>query len=1064
MAVSLTRTGTLVTMMTNTSRRELILLHLHEGADSTACRDVPALCAAIDVPPESMAERVSVLSSLSELQESGLVTERIIPVEEGDGERRAYALTDEGRKRAAELRERYASETVLVEDDGETTEVSVVDAGQYLDDGSLVQVLGRVSEDGVLRVGRDGPERFADREDGLDRLRSALDAARSGRSRTVLVRGEAGVGKTSLVREVLDDASNRDLTVLEGSCSADANEPYRPFREALKPTDSNPFHGTVDPGDDEQAFDVGRQALFDDVADVLDREEPVACFIDDLHWADAGTLALFASVAEAVEGSFLLGGAHRKEDLPDDHGLRDADEWLDGVEPLTIDLEPFDRTATRSLIAGRPDVAESRIPDEFVTDVHERTGGNPLFVSELVTAMREEGRIDPARGIYPGADDASMPMPDRVENAISIRFDALDPTAETVLETGAVIGPTVPLSVLGTVLDVSGPELREYVDVLVGARVWERIDTDRIRFVSDLVRETVLDRLDPEERRDRHAAVADALAESDDARAVTVAHHYDRAGDEDRALEYYWQAGDDAMDVYAHDVAIENYDVALQYARERDAEDAVHDLLLSVGRSYFVRGNYDEAERHFEYVHERSEDPEWVMDALYFLATIDGKRGDLDGELERIESAREYWDADSPSPAACRLLSAEAGTRKQRGDLESAHEVARQERKMADELGDRALQARASHDLAAVDLDRGDLTSSLEGFEEAAAVFEELGERWRFAMALNNEGIIHWRRGELDAATEAFERCREINGEIGDRDSISTNELNLGVLALKRGEWDAAKEHSETAIELAEDLENARNEALAKGNLGDLLLRRGELEAGMNRLHESIDQFEAMGHDRYRAIFLLNVATYRSLIDDLPGAREAAETSLEVATDLDAKSDVPTARATLARIERIAGNAERAIEHAEAGLQMAADNEDDRSVEVLGELARAHLAAGRTDAAITTAEEAIDALDGVSNAWLTLRMERVYGICLREAGDLDAAADRLDTALESARSLGARIDECRALLELGRLARQRDDSAIAWNRIETALGLAEETGAALYERWCRAELDALDDR
>lgn len=97
----------------------------------------------------------------------------------------------------------------------------------------------------------------------------------------------------------------------------------------------------------------------------------------------------------------------------------------------------------------------------------------------------------------------------------------------------------------------------------------------------------------------------------------------------------------------------------------------------------------------------------------------------------------------------------------------------------------------------------------------------------------------------------------------------------------------------------------------------------------------------------------------------------------------------------------------------------------------------------------------------MSGPWQLLRIERVYGICLREAGDLDAAEERLETALESARSIGARIDECRALLELGRLARQRSDATAAWNRIEAAIAIAEETGTALYERWCRAELDAM---
>jgi len=1048
--------------MRATSRTDLVLLHLLEETDATARSDIPDICEALDVPPESMAERVGVLSALSELQERGLVAERTTSVEEADADRRGYALTDDGRTRATELRARYASETVTLQDREGTTPVPLTDVDQHLEGTSLVQALARVSEDGVLRMGRADAARFADRTDALDALQSAVDAVRGGRSRTVLVTGEAGIGKTSLVREALEAARDSDFTIFEGSCSADANEPYGPFREALAETDADPFDRTIDPGADEDAFDVGRRALFEAVADALDRDEPIACFVDDLHWADPGTLALFASVARAVEGPLLLVGAYRDEDLPADHDLRSIDDWLGEVEPQTIDLDPFDTTATGTLIAGLLDVAESSITAEFVAAVQDRTGGNPLFVSELVAAMRDDGRVDPARGIYPDANDAATPMPDRVENAIEVRFDALDETAETVLETGAVVGPMLPLPVLSTVLDLPDPDLREYVDVLAGARVWERVDEERVRFVSDLVRETALDRLGDDERRERHATVADALAESDATRAATIAHHYAQAGDDELALDYYRRAGDDAMDVYAHEVAIENYEAALELARELDAEDAVHDLLLSIGRSYFVRSDYDEAERHFEYVREHSDDPERIVDAAYYLASLDSDRGDLDLALERIEGGREHWDGETPSPAICRLLSVEVWVRKQTGDLEGALEIARRERDLAERLDDRALAARALHDLANVDLDRGDLAGSLDKFERAGEVFESLGDRWRFSKALNNQGIVHWRRGDLDDATDAFERCREIDGEIGDAAAIAGDEMNLGVLAVKRGEYDAALEHYDTAIELTAEVGDERNVALAKGNLADLLLRRGELETAMEHLRDSIDRFEEMGHDRNRAIFLLNVATYHVLVDDLERAREATETSLDLATDLDAKNEIPTARAVLARIERSAGNTEQAIEHAEAGTEMAKAHEDERTVEVLRELALVYLSAGRVDEALATAEDAVDALDAVSDPWQTLRIERVYGICLREAGQLDAAEERLETALESAQSIGARIDECRALLELGRLSRRRDDDeSTAGSRIEDALAIAEETGAALYERWCRRELDAM---
>jgi tetratricopeptide (TPR) repeat protein/DNA-binding PadR family transcriptional regulator len=1080
--------------MTNISRRNLILLHLLDRSDRAAGSEIPELCGALEVPPESMADRIALLSALSELEERGLVVNRTRPVdserggqtrdgESDGGERRVYALTPEGRKRARTLREQFESRSVLIEDDDGTRDVPLGEIDRYLetdstatdstgaqstetastDAKSLVSALARVSSDGILRVGRSETDRFVDRRTAIDAMEAALDAVAAGESRTVLVTGEAGIGKTSLVARTLESARDRGFAVLEGAGSSDANEPYRAFREALEPTATDPFDRTIDPIDDEDAFGAGRRALFDDVADVLagGAEEPTACFVDDLHWADAGTLALFSSVAETVDGPLLLVGTYREEGLSPDHDLHATDDWLDGVDPLTVSLEPFDRSATRALIAQLLDVDSPTVPSPFVSAVHERTGGNPLFVNELVSAMLDEGRVDPARGIYPASDDAAVPMPERVESAIDVRFDVLDRTAETILETAAVIGPTIPLSLLATVVDAPEATLREYVDVLAGARIWDPVDGDRVRFVSDVVRETALDRLDDDRRRQRHETVADAFAESDGARAATVAYHYEAASDHERALEYYREAGDDAMDVYAHEVAIEHYESALELARELDAVDVVHDLLISIGRCYNVRSDYDEADRYFEYVQEHATDPETLTNAVQFRAQLDNKRSDYDRALERVRTGLEYWDGETPSRTVCTLLSAKAWARKQSGDLDGALETASRERELAEQLDDRAYEAIAFLDAANVEQFRGHLERALEKYHRAGEIFETVGDRWRLSVTLNNEGLVHWQRGDLDAAAEAFDRAREIDESIGDATSIARVDLNLGILAVKRGEWAAASEQFESAREQMTELGNDLGIALSIGNHGHLSYRRGNLETARDRISESIDRFEAMGDDHHRTIFSLHLAEYLVLVDELDGAKAVLEDALSTAIDIESKTQVASARAILATVAREAGDAETAIERAESALELAETLEDEDTIQVRRELARAYLADGRVDAALDVAATAMDARDSLSDPWGILQIEGAYGVCLGEAGDLAAAEERLESAIESARSLGARIEECRFMLEYGRLARRQDDTQTARSRIETALAIAEETGATLFERECRAALDSM---
>ncbi len=220
------------------STADLVTLHLARAppvgsAPAPCAASIPGIGAALEIGVDAMADRIELLSALSTLKERGDVVEHTRSVEGLDGERNVYALTEAGETRAADLRSRLGGKRITVRDEDREWRVPLSEVDQYLDPPAMVRALSRLSEDDVLYLDRGEGRRFVDRRDPLGALFTALSATTASEGRAVLVAGEAGVGKTTLVAELLDLAREAGCRVLEGVCRRDEADPYHPFRTAL---------------------------------------------------------------------------------------------------------------------------------------------------------------------------------------------------------------------------------------------------------------------------------------------------------------------------------------------------------------------------------------------------------------------------------------------------------------------------------------------------------------------------------------------------------------------------------------------------------------------------------------------------------------------------------------------------------------------------------------------------------------------------------------------------------------------------------------------------------------
>jgi hypothetical protein len=370
----------------------------------------------------------------------------------------------------------------------------------------------------------------------LARLREVATLA--GDPAVVLVTGEAGVGKTRLVAELVATL-DPGTPVLAGQASQGA--PGRPFQlllEAVEPLvegwDRVPERltgreeplrlllGPVAPAlagyaDREYGQQELLRAAVALVRELLGDGRAVLVF-EDLHWADAESVALFGRLATTPDLPLLLVGTFRPEGVARRHPLVELLAELERQRQVTtVALERLDRTGVAELLAA---VYRNPVPFQVAEALHRRTGGNPFFLEELLASA---GRSDPARL-------ATLPLPWSLTEAVLRRLDDLAPEQRRVVDAAAILGRRISFDLLAAVTGSSEDELIGSLRHLVAENVMVEEEPDVFAFRHALTREAIAGRLLGRERRRLHEKALAALQEAGGSDDAAIAWHAEGAG------------------------------------------------------------------------------------------------------------------------------------------------------------------------------------------------------------------------------------------------------------------------------------------------------------------------------------------------------------------------------------------------------------------------------------------------------------------------------------------------------------------------------------------------------
>jgi len=648
-----------------------------------------------------------------------------------------------------------------------------------------------------------------DRE--LADLTDLLGLAEEPRSRSVLLSGDAGVGKTRLLRELVSRADAAGWRPLVGHCLdfGDSALPYLPFSElfgrlagdapdvAAALTEDRPALSHLQPGrrmmggtsvgednlDRSELFDA-IHAAFEEIAE----SEPVLVVIEDVHWADRSTRDLLSFLfTRSFRGPVSIVASYRTDDLHRRHPLRaTAAQWqrVPGVHRLQLDPLPDRdvRRLVRSLLLGP-------LSESEVHTIVRRAEGNAFFAEELVSAAEGAG---------------GSVLPEDLADLLLVRLDRLDDSAREVVRAASCSGRRVGHDLLAAVVGQQDDVLDRSLRTAVEQNILVRVGTDSYAFRHALLAEAVYDDLLPGERVRLHAAYAAAL-QAGRARgtAAELARHARLAHDPRTAVSASVAAGDEAMSVGGPEEAARHYETALEMVGSVPASDTDTDtglepvqLALKASSALLASGHPERAVKLVasQLAHLPSDASDEQRARLLLSRTEASLTLDNGGDpLESTASALALVP-DEPSPLRAKALSLHARAHLFHGRDDDATELAMEALGLAQKLDMASLVADVTTTLARIDERSGQGETAERVLREVVERAHADGDQQAEIRGIYILADLLHERGDLAGAQAAYHRAFGIAQSVGMPWAPYSFESRLmeSLVAYERGDWDAS--------------------------------------------------------------------------------------------------------------------------------------------------------------------------------------------------------------------------------------------------------------------------------
>ena len=753
---------------------------------------------------------------------------------------------------------------------------------------SLARIVREVDMDEREEMASTGTAPLVGRDAERTLLFDCWEQSKSGQGQAVLVRGEAGIGKSRLINEIRVHVIQENMMRITIRCSPyhrntafypvvahlerllqfqredsperkiakleQALKTYRfPDRETLVlfatllglPRSDGMEPSQLPP---EQQR---RRTQTDLLAWLLEEAErrPLLCIWEDLHWIDPSSLEILNLLIDQIPTASLMTLMTCRLEFQPPWGIRSH------LTPITLtSLKPQDVEALATAVAG-----DKPLPTTILQQIVDKTDGVPLFVEELTRAVLESDVLRDTGSHY----ELTHPMeattiPITLRDSLMARLDRLR-TAKNVAQLGAVIGRQFSYELMKALMDYEERQLQNELDLLIRAELIHQrgqLPSTTYMFKHALVQEVAYESLLRRRRQYLHGVVAQAIEALNDThtadQANLLAYHYARSLHQDKAITYALLAGDQAVRLHARAEARSYYEQALATAR--------------------AWGDTPDAQRA-------------QIDAMLKLAAVSASGADLEQDQENLLQAKMIAESLNDQPRLAQVFYWLGRVHYARGESAVAATYAEQSLTIADALGDEVLAAPPINLLGRHYVAQGNVARGSEVLARNAEQMHRIGNMVEEATAAALAGLAYTWTGDFSQGFIYSNRGLDLAQQVENPFAEAAAYFFRGVAHLQRGVWAEAMADFDNGREVADAAGDSFRSYLIKAFAGEALIESRHLEQARVWLDDAIAFAQKIGTKFYLGVAKRNVAAALLALGELEQALEACQEAVQVADE-----------------------------------------------------------------------------------------------------------------------------------------------------------------------------------
>ncbi len=710
--------------------------------------------------------------------------------------------------------------------------------------------------------------RFRGRQHEIHIFEKYLDQLDSGKGNLLLINGESGIGKTRLLKELMQIARDKRIYVLLGEClqvgslqDSAENKMIFPLQALRRPinfiyeycrkkgraeTDRilGPRGKVIAmheskllklPGQDAYPdpvvlpSDEARLRLYTNLLETFSAftvNHPCLLVIDDLQWADELTLGFLEYVLRIRRLnniSLLIACTYRTEEVK--QGLQ---RILNLHNTISIGIERFSEKDVGAIAADM--IAVSKTPHVIMQFLARFSDYNPFFMAEYLRSAVAEGILyRDSNGCWHTVEECRpgvtmlqfIPLPDSILNLVKRRLKNLSEHAQKIVSMISVIGREIPVILLWNVVPFY-TEILDVFDELSKRQILYEKTPGQLYFVHDLIRQVAYESLSSEQCIEYHRKVALALETvygNKENYYTTLAQHWEKARDHIKAQKYFLASARQAV---------------AQYAMS-DAEQSYRGYLKLVGKP------------NPENIQIRDE---FVKDVLLTQARNEEA---LIEDLHALQDARNLGLEKLEGDILQGLANIYIGF----GNIKKGEKYCLKSLEISRKTSDQNGEATGLNCLAEIRFHQGRLDEAKCLCQQSADIYRQTGDQFSVGISIGNQATISWIQGDLENARSLFETALTIYEDVDDKLSLGKCIGNYANIIKFEGDYEKARELYEKALAIAREIGNRQNEGIVTSNLASTYYQQGDLNTSQ-QIHEEALKIHRVIMDRSMEGFTIN--------------------------------------------------------------------------------------------------------------------------------------------------------------------------------------------------------------